>query len=143
MSRYKFDWWPQAIWAVRNYPARKDEYEEMQEQSLSQKLTGMPGGIGVTRAVENIALKQMAPQKQREYEAVKRAIDTTMKLEYGQKRKDLIEMVYWKGGKLPITQVMYQVNAGDALAKRWHREFIFLVGKNIGYIREVDPSEPK
>ena len=136
MSRYKFDWWPQAVWAVRNYPALKKEYEELHEQSLSQKLTGMPGGRCTARATENIALKQMPPQKQREYEAVRRAIDTTVKLPDGQKRKDLIDRMYWQGKKLTITQVMYQVNAGDALAKRWHREFIWLVGKNMGYVSQ-------
>lgn len=136
MSRYKFDWWPQAIWAVRNYPARQRKYAELHRQSVTQQLTGMPGSCGVSRNAENIALKQLPPRQQQEYDAVTAAIASTVKMVYGKERKELIALMYWQGRKMTISQVAYRVNAGDALAKQWHREFIWLVGKNMGYISQ-------
>lgn len=137
MSRYKFEWWPQAVWAVRSYPELKKWQKNLHcSQSLSQKVTGMPGGGDVSRTTENIVLKQMPPRSQQDYEAVTRAIALTRRLPDGEKRMELIERMYWQGRKLTITQVMYHVNAGDALAKKWHREFIWLVGKNMGYVSQ-------
>lgn len=135
MSTYRFEWWPQVVWAVRSYPELKKWQKTLHcSQSLSQKVTGMAGGGDVSRTTENIVLKQIPPRSQQDYEAITRAIALTRRLPDGKKRIELIERMYWQGRKLTITQVSYQVNAGEALAKRWHREFILLVGKNLGYV---------
>lgn len=134
MSRYENDWWRNAVWAVRNFPARQAEYEEMHRQSLNQKLTGMPGGNGVGRTTESIALRQMAPMKQAEYDAVSKAVGITKRLPYGDKRIELIERMYWQGRKMNISQVVYQVGVADATGKRWHNRFIRTVGECLGYI---------
>ena len=134
MSKYKDDWWRNAVWAVRNYPARKEEYEELHSQSLNQQLTGMPGSGEAGRTTENIALRQMAPMKQMEYDAVTRAIGITKLLPDGEKRLELIERMYWQGKKRNIYQVVYQVGIAEATGKRWHNRFIRTVGECVGYI---------
>lgn len=134
MSKNKDDWWKNAVWAVRNYPARKDEYEQLHSQSLGQKLTGMPGAGNVSRTTENIALRQMAPMKQQEYDAVTRAIGITKLLPDGEKRLELIDRIYWRGKKLNINQVVYQVGVSEATGWRWHARFIRQVGECLGYI---------
>lgn len=136
MSRYENDWWRNAVWAVRNYPARKAEYDELHRQALNQKLTGMPSGGGSGRTTENIALRQMPPMKQTEYDAVTRAISITRGLPYGDQRLDLINRMYWQGKKLNITQVIYQVKVAEATGKRWHNRFIRTVGECLGYISQ-------
>jgi hypothetical protein len=134
LSKYKDDWWKNAVWAVRNYPARKAEYEELHSQSLSQNITGMPGSAAVSRTTEDIATRQMAPMKQSEYDAVTRAIGITKLLPDGDKRLELIERTYWQGRKLKITQVVYQIGVSEATAWRWHSRFIRQVGECLGYI---------
>lgn len=133
MSNPKEDWWPVAIRIVRNYPARKAEYEELHRACLSAPISGMPGSSDVSRATENIALRKMPPQKQREYDAVTLAIEKTRLLRNGKKRLEFISRKYWKGKTLTIGQVVYQVGIGDATGRRWHRDFIKLVGEFIGY----------
>lgn len=134
MSKFKDDWWRNAVWAVRNYPARKEEYEELHRQQLTQSTGSVPGAVGVNRTTENIALKQMPPMKQREYDAVARAIQITRLLPDGDSRISLIQRMYWNGRKLNIYQVIYQVGISEATGKRWHNRFIRTVGECLGYI---------
>ena len=134
MSNARNDWWGSAIRMVRNYPARKAEYEALHAQSLVADLTGMPRGGGASRATEDIALRQMAPMKQREYDAVTQAIETTRILPNGELRLELIRRIYWQGKKLRIEDVAPVLHIGEATAKRWHISFVRLVGKCIGYV---------
>lgn len=134
MSKPHDDWWFNAVRMVRNYPARKQEYEELHNQSLVADMSGMPRGIGASRATEDIALRQMAPAKQQEYDAVTRAVEITKLLPSGDKRIELIERMYWKGRKLNIDSVIMSVGVADITGKRWHGAFIRLVGECFGYI---------
>lgn len=134
MSKPRDDWWVNAVRMVRNYPARKAEYEELHSQSLVSDMSGMPKGGSVSRTTETIALRQMPPMKQQEYEAVEKAIAITRLLPLGDKRMELIERMYWKGHKRNITDVIYQIGIAETTGKRWHARFIRLVGECIGYI---------
>lgn len=134
MSKPRDDWWTNAVRMVRNYPARKAEYEELHTQSLLADMSGMPRGNGTARTTENIVLRQMAPMKQQEYDAVTRAIEITKLLPRGADRVKLIEQMYWKGRKLRIDSVIYGLGVAEATGKRWHSAFIRLVGECVGYI---------
>jgi hypothetical protein len=134
VSKFKDDWWRNAVWAVRNYPSRKAEYEELHRQQVTQAIGSSPGTGGINRTTENIALKQMPPMKQQEYDAVARAIQITRLLPDGDSRLALIERMYWQGKKLNIYQVIYQVGISEATGKRWHNRFIRTVGECLGYI---------
>lgn len=133
MSKPKDDWWVNAVRMVRNYPARKKEYEELHRQTVSM-YSGMPSGHDVSRTTENLALRQMAPMKQKEYEAVSRAIEITKLLPDGELRITLISRMYWQGKKLNIEDVVYGIGIGEATGKRWHGRFIRQVGECVGYI---------
>lgn len=136
MSKPRYDWWPSAIRAVINYPKRKTEYEELHSQSLVAEMSGMPSGTSVSRSTENIALREMAPMKQKEYDAVTRAIEITRLLPDGEKRLDLVSRMYWKGRKLRIDDVVHPVGIAEATGRRWHARFIRTVGECIGYLVE-------
>jgi len=133
VSNPREDWWYNAVRMVRNYPARKAEYDELHRAGLSAPISGMPGSSDVSRTTENIALRKMPPQKQREYDAVTRAIEITKLLPDGEKRLELIRRMYWGGKKLYIGQVIYQIGIAQATGKRWHARFIRIVGECIGY----------
>ena len=134
MSSPKNDWWSNAVRMVRNYPARKAEWESLHQQSITPNLSGMPKGGSVGRSTEVIALRQMSPMKQQEYDAVTRALNITRLLPDGEKRIELIERVYWQGRKVPISRVIHQVGISEATARRWHVWFVRQVGKCVGYI---------
>lgn len=133
MSNTRNDWWTSATRMVRNYPARKAEYEALHSQSLVADMTGMPKGSGASRATENIALQEMPPMKQLEYEAVTQAVEITRMLPNGDSRLELIRRMYWQGKKLRIDDVIYGIHVSEKTGRRWHASFIQLVGQCIGY----------
>lgn len=135
MSSPRYDWWPNAVRMVRNYPARKAGHDAMLEQSIAADISGMPkGGGGISRTVENIATRQLAPAIQQEYDAVTRAVEITRLMPCGDKRMELIEMIYWRGKKLNIRDAIDSIGVAEATGKRWHGEFIRLVGNCFGYL---------
>lgn len=134
MSKPKDDWFKNAVWTVRNYPARKEEYQELHTQSICSDMSGMPKSSDVSRSIENIALREMAPMKQMEYDAVTRAIAVTKLLPNGDKRIELIGRMYWSGTKLAIKDVIPHIPVAQATGDRWHGAFIRLVGEFMGYI---------
>lgn len=134
MSKPRYDWWSTAIRVVANYPNRKREYEELHSQSIALELSGMPSGHSVSRTTENCALREMAPGKQREYDAVTRAVGITRLLPDGEKRVELISKMYWKGRKLRIDDVVFAIGIGEATGRRWHVRFIKTVGECLGYL---------
>lgn len=134
MSKAKDDWWVNVVRMIANYPNRKREYEELHTQSISAVVFGMPSGNSVSRTTENIAIREMPPMKQREYDAVTRAIEITRLLPDGDSRLDLIKKMYWSGRKLGINEVIYRIGIGEATGKRWHARFVRIVGECVGYI---------
>lgn len=133
MSTASNDWWCNVTRMVRNYPARKEEYEALHSQSLVADMTGMPGSGVASRTTENIALREMPKMKQQEYEAVTRAIEITRLMPNGDLRLELIRRMYWSGRKLRIEDVINSVGVADITGKRWHGAFIQLVAECVGY----------
>ena len=133
MSKPRDDWWVSAVRMVINYPKRKEEYEDIHSQSLTAEISGMPSGNGVSRTTENIALRELSPMKQIEYDAVTKAIEATKRMPNGDKRLEMISLMYWKGKRLYIKDVIQTVGVAEATGRRWHARFIKLVGKNAGY----------
>lgn len=135
MSKPSRDWQFNAEWTVRNYPARKREYEELTSPKVTASISGMPGGGSVSRTVENLALREMAPMKQKEYEAVTKAIEVTKRLPNGDLKVKLISLMYWQGKKVPIKYVIPRIHICPQTGRRWHMDFLDLVGGYMGYKR--------
>lgn len=136
MSSPRYDWWQSAVWAIRNYPKRESEYEELHRINITAQIGGVPGGHDVSRTTENVALRTMPPMKQIEYEAVQKAVVKTQKLHDADKRIELIRRMYWQGRKKSIYQVIYQVGVSEATGKRWHKRFVKTVGECMGFTEE-------
>jgi hypothetical protein len=135
MSKPKDDWFKPVVWVIRNYPARKKEYEELHRQAMAFQMSGMPGSCDVSRTVENLALREMAPMKQTEYEAVTKAIAVTNMLPDGELRVKLITKMYWGKKKVEMKYIYPQLNIAESTATRWHGSFVRLVGEFMGYTR--------
>lgn len=70
---------------------------------------------------------------QREKEAVRAAIEATMGLEDGAERMQVIDMVFWRRTHT-LEGAAMRVHVSDRTARRWHSEFILLVGKLRGMV---------
>ena len=117
---------------IRLYPTRKKEYEQLHEQSITANLSGMPGGGGVSRSVEGIALRELPYNKQREYDAVNKALEVTRKLPNGDQRIKIIDLVYWKRSHT-LDGAGYKVGYASTTTRQINAEFVRLVGKLYGY----------
>ena len=86
MSKPRYKWWGYIKNVIRAYPGLKKEYDALHEQSVTANTSGMPGGGEVSRGTENIAIRELPYTKQREYEAVRRAVEQTNMLKNGDQR---------------------------------------------------------
>jgi hypothetical protein len=120
---------------IRAYPARKKEYEQLHEQSITASMTGMPGAGGISRGTEDIAVRELPFTRQREYEAVKRAVEATRRLPNGEQRLRIIDLVYWKRSHT-LEGAGYKVGYAYKTARKIHGEFIKLVGRSYGFDME-------
>ena len=133
MSKPRYKWWSYAKYMIRAYPERCAEYEAIHSTQMTQQLTGTPGGSGENRTVENIALRELPTNKQREYEAVRRAIRATLRLQTGELRMELIRLLFWKG-TYTLAGAAQTVHISYPTAKRYSAAFIKLVGEFYGFL---------
>ena len=139
MSKPRYRWWGYVRNVIRAYPDLKKEYEYLHEQSVTANLFGMPGTGGVSRGTENIAVRELPKTKQREYDAVTKAIEITGRLPNGKQVLRIIELVYWKRTHTVEGAAMksgYSVDRG----KQLHGDFIRLVAKHYG-LMEYENNE--
>ena len=133
MSKPRYRWWGYIRNVIRAYPELKKEYEELHQQSVTANTSGMSGGNGLSRGTENVALRELPKTKQKEYDAVSRAIEITKRMPNGIQRLQIIDLVYWKRTHTvegAAMKVGYSVDRG----KQLHGEFVRLVAKCYGFL---------
>ena len=135
MSKPHYDWWGYVKGMIRRYPALKDELSGLRSTSETANYSGMPGGSGPSRTTELTAIRELPTNKQREYEAVRRAIATTERYRDGQDRLKVIRLVFWDGTHT-LEGAALQVPCSFWTAQNWHCEFIRLVASYYGFLDE-------
>lgn len=132
MSKPRYKWWGYIKNVIRAYPDLKKEYDALHEQSVTANMSGMPGGgSGVSRGTEDIAVRELPYTKQREYEAVRRAIEYTKHFRNGKERLEIINLMYWKNSHT-LAGAGLQVGYGYDRAKQIHQEFVVAVATYYG-----------
>lgn len=137
MSKPRYKWWGYIKAVIRSYPGLKKEYEDLHEQSITAKMSGMPGGGGVSRGTEDIAVRELPYTKQREYEAVRRAVEATRLMKTGKDRIELVDMVFWKKSHT-LSGAAYKLSISETTAQRYHGEFIRMVARHYGLLDKED-----
>ncbi len=132
MSKPRFKWWGYVKNIIRAYPGLKREYESLHEQSITANMSGMPGGGGISRGTENIALKELPLPKQSEYDAVRKAILVTERMRTGEDRLKLMDLVFWKNSHT-LQGAAMAVNVSYDTAIDYHGDFIMTVA----YFRDL------
>ena len=133
MSRPRFDWWPYVKGMIRRYPSLCEEYADLHSQSVTADYSGMPRGGGGGRGLESLAIRELPSTRQREYEAVRRAVEITGRYRNGPDRLKVIRLVLWDRSHT-LEGAALAVPCGIASAKRWHGSFIIQVAKNYGLL---------
>lgn len=131
MSKPRYKWWGYIKNIIRAYPGLKKEYEALHEQSITANTSGMPGGGEVSRGTENIAIRELPYTKQREYEAVRRAVEYTKRFKNGEERMKIIDLMYWKNSHT-LAGAGLQVGYGYDRARQIHQEFVVAVATYYG-----------
>ncbi len=133
MSRPKYDWWGYVKGMIRRYPALKKEYADLHKQSTTPNYTGMPGSGSVGRGVEEVVLRELPTTRQREYEAVQRAIAATGRMSASCDRLKVIDLVFWQRSHT-LDGAALTIPCSYRTARRYHSEFIMTVASMYGLL---------
>ena len=134
MSSPRYDWWPYVKGMIRRYPELCVRQEELRRTKMSPNLTGMPSAHGQTSdPVADAALRELPEINRREMEAVRQAIAETLTLDTGEERLQVIRCVFWDKTHT-LEGAAMKLHISYVTARRWHGEFIRLVGKVFGFL---------
>jgi hypothetical protein len=133
MSKPRYKWWSYIKAIIRDYPSLKRKHDDLLSTPITANISGMPKGSNVSRNTENTALKQLPPDEQKEYDSVKKAIETTERYNNGRSRLMVIDMVLWKATHT-LEGAALMIPCNVQTAKAWHGEFIRLVASSYGFI---------
>ena len=133
MSKPRYPWWSYVKAMIREYPALRERYADLHAQSMTADYSGMPRSGGAARGTEEIAIRELPSTKQREYEAVRRAIVQTERYCNGRQRLAVIRMVLWER-RYTLEGAALQVPCCMRTAAQWHGDFIRLVALNFGLL---------
>ena len=133
MSKPRYRWWGFARRMIRDYPSLKSALALLHEQSTVADISGMPRRSGTSRTVEVLALRQLPEDDQKVHDAVAKAIASISLQPGGEAKLELITMMYWSDRPLTVKGAAPLLHISDATAKRWHGEFVRLVGRSYGF----------
>lgn len=131
MSKPRHDWWPYVKGMIRRYPSLKERYQDLHSISMIANYSGMIGSPNASRTTESTAIRELPSTSQREYEAVRAAIDATERYNNGRDRLKTIKLVLWDGTHT-IEGAALQIPCSWRTAAQWHGEFIRLVASYYG-----------
>lgn len=143
MSKPRYPWWGYIKAVIRNYPGHHENLYDTKMQSVTASYSGMPRGGGEGRAIEQLALRTLCMDEQKEYDAVFGAARDTMREFWnGEQRLELINMVFWKRthtlhGAAMALFIDYET------AKRWQQNFIQKVARRMGIFHPEEKNNQK
>ena len=126
MSRRSNGWRHAARSAAYDYPKLQRDLRDLQAQSVTPNMNGMPGGGEPGRSTEDAALRQLPYAQQRRLDAVEQAVSISSNLTSGLSRVRLIELVYFQR-KSTIEGAAMQIPCSVQTAWTWNNDFLLLV----------------
>ena len=132
MSRPRYIWWSYVQGMVRKYPERAAALGDLHAVGMTARYDAEPGGSGPGRTTEAVAMRQLPPTEQREYDAVRRALAQLSAAQtYGPQLLELVRLVYWDR-----THRLYaaarQLHISERTAQRWNMTLIYCVAAYFG-----------
>lgn len=130
MSKPRYDWWPYVKGMIRRYPALQAEYALKHEPRITTVIANGHGS-GVPKPTEATALRELTQTKQREYEAVTKALNAANQLPDGEERLRMVDLIFWRQSHT-LEGVALDLHYSWRTVAQWHREFIRDVAKQYG-----------
>lgn len=136
MSQPRFGWWSYVKNMIRRYPELAEEYTNLHEQGVTPAYSGMPQGGGGGRPLETVATRELPSVKQREFDAVHKAIQATERYPNGKERLAVVEYVFWSGhkGRRLLYEAAEKYHFSYDSVQNFHRDFIVLVASFFGLL---------
>lgn len=131
MSKPRYDWWSYVKGMIRRYPELAERYRDLHTPSMTADYSGMPKSGGAGRDLESIAIRELPGTQQREYEAVRRAIEHTRGLVSGEITMEVIRLLYWDRGT-SMANVALRVHCSYRTVRRYHAAFVYQVARIYG-----------
>ena len=135
MARVKYPWETYVKSMIIRFPQFKKELAAMRLPALVPPTDKVGSCQKVSKPTEETALRELPPTKQRQYDAVQKAIEKTMTLPDGECRLKLIELMYWKQTHR-LHGAAAEVGCCTRTAVTWHTMFIRMVGYYFGILEE-------
>lgn len=146
MSKPRERWWTYARNCVRAYPELKRRYEQLHEMPVTRQpkeivdpttgkradFYGAGGGGGAQRQIEQTVMRELSRRDQKELDAVRLALEAIALRPDGDSRIRFIEHYHFQG--LKMQDGAYRAHISERTAKRWNRELIYLVARNLGLL---------
>lgn len=133
MSRPRYDWWPYVKGMIRRYPALRLELQQRQAQTVTPNYSGVSVKSETSRSTELTAIRELPTTKQREYEAVRRAIETTERMTASRDRLRIIDLVFWKRSHT-LSGAALMIPCHYNTAQKYHADFILTVAAFYGLL---------
>lgn len=114
---------------IRRFPQHKRDLEALRSGSVTPNYSGMQVSHEASRTTEDVALRCLPIEEQREYDAVDFALRKTM-LNYPRDWKDrvrLIGILYWGTDKVTIEGAAMRIPCSVQTAKLWNSAFLQMV----------------
>lgn len=108
------------------YPRLHRELGELRRMSVTPKLGGTGRGGGSGRGAEDAALRSLPPGDQAAHDAVERALRMLRTLRTADKRRRLVELVYFRRTHT-ILGAGVALEVSEETAQQWAREFLWAV----------------
>lgn len=142
MSRPRYRWWPYVKNVIRTYPELRKTLTEPVCTPMTARYGPQTPQNGLGRALESAVTKKLSSRDVAEFEAVEAAIRETAKMENGEARLEIIDLVYWKRSHT-LAGAGMQVGYSYEWAKRAQRRFALSVAENLGLEEKSNPKSQK
>lgn len=142
MSKPRYRWWGYVKNVIYAYPYLKSQCEAPVHMPITAQHSLTPPKTGAERKIENAVSKRVSSNDYAEYEAVLKTVRETVRLDTGEARLTIIDLVYWKRSHT-LAGAGMQVGYSYRQARRMQGQFIKLVAKNLGIFDEDGPQGPK
>lgn len=134
MSKPRYKWWSYVRWMIRLYPERLAELRQLQDARITTRYDGQPGRCsGVNRSTEKLGTVSLGAVVDREFDAVRRALEETAALPDGDLRLQLIDLYYWKRTH-DLDGASRAVHISESTGRLWHGRFVQDVARNFGLL---------
>ena len=138
MSKPRYGWWSYVKYMIRCYPKLYREWEELKTISVTPNYSAIGHGTEISKPTEQVALKLLPEVKQKEFDAVRKAVEETRGGPDGEHRIELIKAVYWRQNRT-LYGAAHMIGISERTAKRWNATFIYLVAEKYGLYQKMAP----